>query len=80
MRNLLLPFLSLILAVGTLGSLTSCGHTLYGMSLDVERMRSRVPQTGQARYRNQQYQYPQQQSYSQPQQTLPPVNTGAYTY
>lgn len=69
MRNLLVPILSLLLAAGSLFSLTSCGHTLYGMSLDAERLRSRVPQTGQARYQNDQYQQqaPSYQGYQQQQ-------------
>jgi len=85
MRNLLIPILSLLLAAASLFSLTSCGHTLYGMSLDAERLRSRVPQTGQARYQNSTmggynntYQYPQQ---APPVQTAPPAtNSGYQTY
>ena len=80
MRNLLLPILGPLLAAGSLFSLTSCGHTLYGMSLDAERLRSRVPQTGQGRYQNNttdgynnSYQYPQQAP-----PTAPPANTGGY--
>lgn len=78
MRRFLIAIFSLLLAAGSLLNLTSCGHTIYGMGLDVERLRSRVPQTGQARYRNnndgynQPYQYPQ---------TAPPANnSGTWTY
>ena len=74
MRTVLLPIALLTLAAASLGGLSSCGHTLYGMSLDMERMRSYTPQTGQ-RYRSQQepYQYPQQSA-------PPPVNNGGYNY
>ena len=83
MSRLLLSIFSLLLATSCLFSLTSCGHTFYGMGLDIERMRSRVPQTGQARYRddtsggyNQPYQYPQQAP-----QTPPPANnSGTWNY
>jgi hypothetical protein len=68
MRITLLHLIYTLLAVGTLIGTTSCGSTIYGASLDLQRAKDKASVITQPRYKAPPYQQPTYQGGYQGQQ------------